>query len=134
VKVLCICAKGMNRSKYLAKYLKGKGYSAKWGGVEPYEKPEWEWNPISQEKIDWSDVIIIVRKRVSKIFKKKFKTSGKRIIVLDVTDSPRLAPKEYRDLPHNEFQKKWTYPQLRKAIKPYLPFASSQNIHFPLIS
>jgi len=120
-KVLCICAKGMNRSKYLAKYLRGKGYSTKYGGVEPFEKPEYKWNPVSQDKIDWADIIIIVRKRVSKLLKKKFKTKDKKIIVFDVTDSPKLAPEEFRNLPFLEFQKKWTRPQLRKAIKPYLP-------------
>ena len=123
-KVLCVCAKGMNRSKYLAKYLRSKGYSTKFGGVEPYEKPEYKWNPVSQKKVDWADVIVIVRKRISKILKKRFKTKGKKIIVFDVSDSPRLVPEEFkelRELDHKEFNKKWTYPQLRKAIKPYLP-------------
>lgn len=124
--VLCICAKGMNRSKYLAKYLKEKGYFTKWGGVEPYEKPEYEWNPVSQKEVDWSDVIIIVRERISKIFKDKFNTKNKRIIVLDVSDSPRLIPEEFKELRvlnHKEFNQRWTYPQLENAIKPYLPLA-----------
>jgi predicted protein tyrosine phosphatase len=121
MKVLCICARGMNRSRYLAKYLRGKGYSTKWGGVEPFEKPEWKWNPVSQDKVDWAEVIIIVRKRVGKLFKNKFKTKGKKVIVFDVSDSQRLAPEEFRNLSFDEFQKKWTRPQLRKAIKPFLP-------------
>ena len=121
MKVLCICARGMNRSRYLAKYLRGKGYSTKWGGVEPFEKPEWKWNPVSQDKVDWAEVIIIVRKRVGKLFKNKFKTKGKKVIVFDVSDSQRLAPKGFRNLSFDEFQKKWTRPQLRKAIKPFLP-------------
>ncbi|MBT7102656.1 hypothetical protein HN935_04055 [archaeon] len=111
----------MNRSRYLAKYLRGKGYSTKWGGVEPFEKPEWKWNPVSQDKVDWAEVIIIVRKRVGKLFKNKFKTKGKKVIVFDVSDSQRLAPEEFRNLSFDEFQKKWTRPQLRKAIKPFLP-------------
>ena len=121
MKVLCICARGMNRSRYLAKYLRGKGYSTKWGGVEPFEKTEWKWNPVSQDKVDWAEVIIIVRKRVGKLFKNKFKTKGKKVIVFDVSDSQRLAPEEFRNLSFDEFQKKWTRPQLRKAIKPFLP-------------
>tara|TARA_Y100000310_G_scaffold263261_1_gene273365 strand:+ start:2693 stop:3061 length:369 start_codon:yes stop_codon:yes gene_type:complete len=114
----------MNRSKYLASYLRKKGYSTRHGGVEPYEKPEYKWNLLSQKKIDWADVIIVVRKRLNALLKKKFKARGKKIIVLNVTDSKRLIPekfKELRDLDYKEFQKKWTYPQLRKAIKPYLP-------------
>jgi predicted protein tyrosine phosphatase len=122
-KILCICARGMNRSKYLAKYLRRKGYSTTAGGVEPFENPEYKWNPVSQKKIDWADYIIIVRKRLIPILKKNYNTKGKEIISLDVTDSKRLIPEEFkelRDLDHKVFNKKWTYPNLRKAIKPYL--------------
>jgi tRNA 2-selenouridine synthase SelU len=35
-KVLCVCARGRNRSKYLAKYLRRGGYSTRAGGVEPF--------------------------------------------------------------------------------------------------
>lgn len=123
-KILIICAKGMNRSKYLASYLRRKGYSTKYGGVEPYEKPEYKWNPISQKDIDWADTIVVVRHRIKDMLKKKFKTKGKKIVSFDVTDSKRLIPEEFkelRELDHKKFNKKWTYPQLRKAIKPYLP-------------
>jgi hypothetical protein len=47
---------------------------------------------------------------------------NKRIIKLEVTDVPRLIPEEFKhlkELDKKEFNKKWTYPQLRKAIKPY---------------
>ena len=124
-KVLCICAKGMNRSKYLAGYLRRKGYSAKFGGVEPYENPEYKWNPVSQKKIDWADVVIVIRKRLVSILKKNFKVHHKtKIILLNVTDSQNLIPSEFkhlRNINHKEFNKKWTYPQLRKAIGKYLP-------------
>ena len=124
-KILVICAKGLNRSKYLASYLRRKGYPTKYGGIEPFEEPERKWNPISQKKIDWADIIIIVRKRLHKLLRKKFKAKYKKIIVLDITDSPRLIPKEFsnlkKKLDYKAFQKRWTYPQLRKAIKPYLP-------------
>ena len=117
-KILCVCAKGINRSKYLAGYLRRKGYKTRYGGVEYHRY----WNPISQEDIDWADIIVIIRKRLEKIVKKKFKTRGKKFIVLDVTDSKRLLPKEFaklKKLDYGEFQKKWTYPQLRRAIKSY---------------
>ena len=123
-KILCICARGMNRSQYLARYLRRKGYSTTAGGVEPFENPEYKWNPVSQKKIDWADHIIVVRKRLLPILRSKFKTKGKKLIKLDVTDSKRLIPEEFqelRDLNHKEFNRKWTYPNLRKAIKPYLP-------------
>jgi len=124
-KVLVVCSKGMNRSKYLAKYLRRKGYSTRHGGVEPYENLNWwKWNPISQEKVDWAEVIILIRKRLKKTLQKKFKVRNKRLIVLDVTDSKRLIPEKFknlRELDHHKFNLKWTYPQLRIAIKPYLP-------------
>ena len=123
-RILCICAKGMNRSKYLAEYLRRKGYSTRNGGVEPYENPEYKWNPVSQEKIDWAEVIIIVRKRLMPKLNRKFNLKGKKLIVLNVTDSKRLIPERFRklrELNHKEFNKKWTHPELRKAIKPYLP-------------
>ena len=51
--------------------------------------------------------------------------SDKKMIVLDVSDSPVNAPPEYRGLEWAEhgqsFDQQWTYPQLRKAIEPYLP-------------
>jgi predicted protein tyrosine phosphatase len=126
IKVLAVCAKGLNRSKYLAQYLSGKGYSTKHGGVEGYIG--WDGkdiaNYLTPEVVDWADVIIIVRKRVSQIFKKKFKTKGKKIIVFDITDSKRLISEQYPDAKNwtrDEMNKKITYPRLREAIKPFLP-------------
>jgi rhodanese-related sulfurtransferase len=37
LKVLCVCTRGMNRSKYLAKYLEGRGYSNRAGGFQPFK-------------------------------------------------------------------------------------------------
>jgi predicted protein tyrosine phosphatase len=122
LRVLCICAVGVNRSKYLAQYLRGKGYSTRYGGVD------YKWNeganPIDQKDVNWAEVIIITRKRLKPALRKKFKIKNKKIIVLDVTDSKRLIPEKFahlRELDHHEFQKKWTRPKLREAIKPYLP-------------
>lgn len=124
LKVLCVCARGRNRSKYLANYLKRKGYSTRAGGSQPFKDPNKPWNPISQEDIDWADVIIVMRKWILELIQKNFKIKNKKIIQLEVTDVPRLIPEEFnhlRELDKKEFNKKWTYPQLRKAIKPYLP-------------
>ena len=69
-------------------------------------------------------MIIVVRKRLAPVLKKKFKIKGKRVIVLDVTDSKRLAvleDKSLAELDYLTFQKKWTSPKLRKAIKEHLP-------------
>jgi predicted kinase/predicted protein tyrosine phosphatase len=133
LKVLCICAVGVNRSKYLAEYLEKKGYLTKYGGVD-YRK-EYNYNPLKQKDVDWADIIIITRKRLKSIFKKEYNSKGKKIITLDVTDSKRLIPDELsylRELEHEEFQNKWTRPQLRKAIKPYLPL-SKDNKYYLII-
>ncbi len=124
IKVLCVCARGRNRSKYLAKYLRRKGYSTRAGGVEPFKDPDRPWNPISQKKVDWSDLIIVVEERVLPILKKDYNVRGKKIIAFTVIDAPKFIPDEFKDLrklPKKEFNKIWTYPRLRKAIKQYLP-------------
>lgn len=123
-KILIVCSKGRNRSKYLAEYLRKKGYLTRYGGIEKYKEPDKKSKLITQKDIDWADIIIVVRPRLKKSIKDKFKSENKKIIVLDISDSKRLIPKEYahlKDLDYKTFQKKWTRPQLRKAIKPYLP-------------
>ncbi len=125
IKVLCVCAKGLNRSPYLAKYLRTKGYSTRSGGVENALGRKSRQPPklIRKKDVEWADIVIIVRKRIYPLFRRKFKTD-KKIILLDVTDVKRYIPKEFvhlKDLDFKEFHRKWTYPQLRKAIKPYLP-------------
>ena len=129
-RILCICAVGTNRSKYLAGYLKRKGYSTRFGGVDYRE--EGKYNPLTQSDVNWADFIVIVRKRLEKIFKKKYKYTGKKIIILDVTDSRNRIPKEFYNLTklnYKEFQQEWTYPELRKAIRPYLPLKENQGYY-----
>jgi predicted protein tyrosine phosphatase len=125
LKVLCICAKGKNRSKYLAYYLKNKGYSTRYGGIDDkgyvVEKIK---KKVDFKDVSWADIVIIVRKRLVPIFKDKFGSVKKRFIILDVTDAKNLIPEEFshlRDLDYHSFQLRWTYPQLRKAIAKYLP-------------
>ncbi len=118
-KVLCVCAQGMNRSRYLAGYLRNKGYNTRYGGAS-IEAP----NPIHQKDIDWADVIIVVRKRLVSIMKERFHVKNKKLIVFNVTDSPLslfFERKMLKFMDYLDFQKKWTYPQLRKNIEKYLP-------------
>lgn len=124
-KVLCVCARGLRRSKYLSKYLRAKGYSTRCGGLEAGAEGEPESKYITQDDVNWADVIIIVRKRLKTIFDSKFKSRrGQKFIVLDVTDSRRLLPNKYeylKDVPQKQFDREWVRPQLRKSVKPYLP-------------
>jgi predicted protein tyrosine phosphatase len=101
-KVLCVCAKGLSRSKYLASYLRNKGYSTRWGGVEGMNKRGKAPNHLTQEDIEWADLVIITRKRIRPKFDKQFK-NRKNKIQLDVVDDGTMRA------------------NMRKAIKPYLP-------------
>ena len=123
-RVLCVCRMGQNRSKYLAKYLKGKGYNTRYGGVGHGRIDKIAHTPINQKDVDWADIIIVVRKPLNKYLKKEYKVSKKKIIVIDVTDSRRIIGEKFpelAELSREELNKRWVYPQLRKAIKPYLP-------------
>ena len=123
LKILCVCSMGKNRSKYLASYLKNKGYRTRYGGIGHGRIDLHPDNPFNQEDVNWADIILVVRKRHKPLLKKNYKIKGKKIIVLDVTDSRRIVGEEYpefKDLDFETFQKTWTRPQLRKAIKPYL--------------
>ena len=118
-KVLCVCSQGMNRSRYLAGYLRNKGYNTRYGGAS-IEAP----NPIHQKDIGWADVIRVVRKRLVPIMKERFHVKNKKLIVFNVTDSPLslfFERKMLKFMDYLDFQKKWTYPQLRKNIEKHLP-------------
>ena len=123
-RILAICTMGLNRSKYLASYLKNKGYGTRYGGIGFGRVDKKAHKPFKQEDIDWADIIVVARKRHKPLLKKHYKVKGKKIITLDVSDSKRRIGKKFPTLgklDFKTFQRKWTYPQLRKAIKPYLP-------------
>ena len=123
-KILCICTMGRNRSKYLAKYLKEKGYETRYGGVGPCKTDPVPENPAKKEDMEWADIIITARKKHKPILIEKYGIKNKRIITLDVKDSQKAASEiypEFKDIENGEFNKKYTYPKLRKAIEPYLP-------------
>ena len=147
LKVLIICSMGVNRSRYLASFLNKKGYNTRYGGLGIERKLatylrrkgydierkgkflnhviyKKAYNPLKQKDIDWAEVIIVVRKKHRPLLKKRHGLKGKRLIVLDVTDSKGRIEKKFPELAklnYAQFNNKWTYPQLRKAIKPYLP-------------
>lgn len=122
--ILCICTMGENRSKYFATYLRNKGYKTRWGGVGPCRVDPAPTNPVKEKDIEWADVIITARPKHELEMKKKFNIKNKKLIILDVCDSRKKIGEIYPELNFLDkevFNKKWTYPQLRKSIKPYLP-------------
>ena len=122
LKVLCICAKGQYRRRYLAWYLRKKmGYLTRYGGIDSKRKIKKE---ATQKDVDWADIIIIIRKRLVPIFRKKFNKTSKKIIVLNVVTTEKFIPGYIawlRKLNRPIFHRIWTYPKIRAAIKPYLP-------------
>lgn len=118
---------GLNRSKYLAEYLKEKGYETKYGGVGPCRIAPKPTNPVKIKDIQWADIIITARKKHKPILIEKYGAKNKKIICLDITDSRKAMGKiysEFKNIERGEFNQKWTYPQLKKAIDKYLPLTN----------
>ncbi len=116
--ILIVCTQGQNRSKYLAEYLKKKGYSADYGGIKPDG-----FNPLSQEKVDWADIIVTVREHIKDKFLDRFEIEGKEVIHLEVLDNPKRFSKEAQELAKrswDDFQEKYVYSELRKQIEGHL--------------
>jgi len=118
--ILIICDWGKNRSKYLADYLKQKGYETKFGGVYP-QSP----NPVTQDTVDWSHVIIFVKPEIEKYFFQHFVTNNQKIITLDVEDRMEILAPDKQNLTAEEWteiQQKQVYPELERQVEKYLPF------------
>ncbi|AJF62838.1 MAG: hypothetical protein QT11_C0001G0697 [archaeon GW2011_AR20] len=118
-KILCICLEGRNRSRYLAKYLKRKGYSTNFGGVkEGAEKP------VLQKDIDNADLIICARNYIKGILEERYNIKNKKFIVLNVSDVAKEygneAVKLFEKQGEEMFQVKYVRPNLRKQIKEHL--------------
>ena len=120
MKILAVCYMGMNRSKYLAEYLRGKGYECDYAGILPETK-----NLVSQERVDGADVLIFIQPRIQEKFLWEFKTKGQRIITLDVEDRVcvlRPENTEMSGVEYLEFQKRHVYTELERQIEKFLPF------------
>ncbi|MEM3122332.1 MAG: hypothetical protein QXH60_02740 [Candidatus Pacearchaeota archaeon] len=111
----------MNRSKYLAEYLEKRGYETKYGGINFFAP-----NPLNKFVFKWADIVVFSRKKHYLIAKIKYLKDlrGKKIIILDVIDNPAKLSKinkKFTSLSYYEFQRNWTYPELRRQIKEYMP-------------
>jgi|SRR3989344_1136596 len=120
MKVLCVCLEGKNRSTYLAKYLKRKGYFTSFGGAK--ENAE---KPILQKDVDNADLIIVARKWIKEILEKRYNIKNKKLIVLEVPDVAReygnKAIELFEKYGEEMFQVKYVRPNLRKQIKKHFP-------------
>lgn len=117
--ILTVCHFGKNRSKYLAEYLREKGYGSDFKGVGDVSQ-----NPVTQKEIDWADVLVFVKPEIQAEFFRKFdKPKNKKVICLDVEDRTSvLCPKPLRGESWIDFQRNCVYPELKRQIDKYLPF------------
>jgi predicted protein tyrosine phosphatase len=114
MRILIVCSQGQNRSRYLAGYLKGKGFDTDYGGVDPEG-----YNPLTQEQVDQSDIIIAVRAHIKDSLIERFDIKGKKVIALEVLDNPKRFSTEAQEIAKkswHEFQEKYVYSELRRQI------------------
>ena len=118
--ILCVCALGINRSKYCARWLRERGFSTQFGGADKNAL-----NPVTPDMVLWADAIVIAHERHEKLLNDKFVLARKKPqFVLGVSDSRDKLPSEFhrlRDAPGDVFHEQWTYPQLEKALNVLLP-------------
>lgn len=118
MKILVLCAYGQNRSRYVARYLKDKGYEADFDGVMK------ENDDLVQAKIDDASVIITVSKDVHARLVHNFNLNDKRVIEIDVDDRPGVVLENNCQLSGGDwinFQEKFVYPKLVEQLDKFLP-------------
>ena len=119
MKILVLCSHGENRSRYLADYLRSKGYLyVDYSGVKVSDNK-------TQKKIADADLLIVVHKKVMESLSQDFDISDKKIIALDVEDRPEeVLPGKTRldGEAWIAFQEKYVYPKLKEQIDRFIPF------------
>lgn len=109
--ILTICSWGKNRSSYLAAYLQQKGYIVKFGGIHLGSD-----TPVTQDTVDWSNVLIFVHPQIEKEFLERFQVKNQRMTTLNVDDHIEATGDEWLRI-----QEQYVYPQLEQEIDKYLP-------------
>lgn len=116
-KILVLCTFGINRSRYLAEYLKSKGYNnVVYGGVQEDED-------VVKEKIEGSDLIITVHPEVKDALDVHFDIGDRKVIELNVDDRTRNYTANGESLKGDEwtaFQEENVYPKLVEQIESIL--------------
>jgi hypothetical protein len=121
---------GLNRSKWVAEYLKERGYKTRYGGIGPCKFDPEPANPINPKDLEWADIIVVAREKHKKILEEDYKIKNKKIIILEVSDSrykAYLKNPNWKNISQGEFNKLWTYPKLKEVLEKYLPLEKYLN-------
>ena len=116
MKLLTICSFGKNRSVYLKEHLKTLGYDVESAGLSDDDL---------KEKVEQSDILIIVHPDIPKQLQEKVDLTDKRVVVLGVEDRPEYVLPEKKPLDGKSwmrFQQTQVYPKLIEQLRTYLPF------------
>ncbi|MBW2998855.1 hypothetical protein KY321_04920 [Candidatus Woesearchaeota archaeon] len=117
--VLTVCHNGILRSRILAEYLMEKGYNTQFCGVNEHSD-----NYITQQKVDFADIIIVLEKQWKDYITTRLEVGNKKIIELDISEDPEVYGKEavklYKKDSH-EFYHKYLFEKMKKQMKKYLP-------------
>lgn len=117
--ILIFCHFGQNRSRYLAEYLIGLGYTdVVFAGIKDPDQEK------IQKEIDQADVIIAVPNHVCDELRRTYQLHDARLICLQVEDRPEMILPDHRHLEGEEwtaFQQEYVYPALKAQLDRHLP-------------
>ena len=112
--ILCVCAQGMNRSKFAAKYFSELGFETRYKGSTMGEN-----NPLEQEDFDWANAIVYLTSSHQEFVHKKFGVKDKEF-VLNVTDHPGKIPEMWLRVKVSDpkkFYTEFTFPRMLTALE-----------------
>lgn len=114
-RITIICTHGRNLSRYLKSYLETKDISSYAVGL--FFK-----NPGTAQKIKNAEIVICVSPFIKKTVEDAFDLSKKRVICLDVDDTP-VGAESAKNITGDqwlEYQRDYVYPELERQIKKHL--------------
>ncbi|MFH1170920.1 MAG: hypothetical protein V1778_00040 [bacterium] len=116
--ILVVCHWGRNRSKYVAEYLRTKGYATDFAGI--LDETE---NQVTPTRMRWAEKILVVEPSIAKELKRQFPEEKNKIVSINVDD--RTARPGVAGLTGDEWtrhQEEVVYPNLLQAVDRLLPF------------
>ncbi len=113
MKILVVCRRGVSRGKFLADHLRLLGYETDFAGIGENAVV-----PLSQNKIDWAEVIMCVRGQFKASLLDHFSISkGKKVISLEVSNDRTKYSPEAQSVSEDEFRKNHVNPLLIEQLE-----------------